>query len=158
MTRCCQQLQLRARCVASAPGVNDLLPGSAPACCPHLRTSQAGRLLQACKGGAVVGATRERIRASSLCTSWDLSSWITKFPGAVLTKHRKLGGSHNRCDCLPGLEAGSLRSRYWQRLFLLRAVGEGHAPGPSAWLAVGRLHFHMVCSLFACLSPNVPFL
>lgn len=135
--------------MASAPGVNDLLPGSAPACCPHLRTSQAARLLQACDGGAVVGAARERVRVSSLCTNWGLSSWITKFPGAVLTKHHKLGASHDRRDCLPGLEAPSLRSRCWQCLFLLRAVGEGCAPGPSAWLATG--------SLFACLQIS-PFM
>lgn len=52
-------------------------------------------------------------------------------------------------------EVGSSKQRCWQDGFLLWAVRERSAPGPSAWLVYVRLHVHWV---FPCMCVSIQVL
>lgn len=62
--------------------------------------------------------------------------------------------------CLTVLQARSLRSRYPQSVFLLRAVKKRYGPGLSPWLVDEHLlpvSLHIVFLLCVSISLNFPF-
>lgn len=77
---------------------------------------------------------------------WDLFARI-----AIIQCHR-LGGSNNRNVLCLHSRGYVSELRCWQGWCLLEAVREGPVSGFSPWLVDGRLHAHMLFSLYVSVS------